>query len=151
MKELYEKMINEAMTAQRADVDTLKVKRGQKFVIEDTKPYVDAVKTMTAIGNQSQAVIDLHKNSVVSHYEILKGLTTTVRPEDDPFVEHYQTPVVLEILKEQDEAFAKSVDAFVQAIADTEARIGLEAVRNYGGFYGPTCVVEFALIPGSTS
>src|SRR5690606_2244353 len=30
-------------------------------------------------------------------------------------------------------------------------RIGLEAVRNYGGFYGPTCVVDFALIPGSTS
>jgi hypothetical protein len=151
MKELYEKMINEAMTAQRADVDTLKVKRGQKFVIEDTKPYVDVAKKMTAIGNQSQAVIDLHKDSVVSHYEILKGLTTTVRPEDDPFVEHYQTPVVLEILKEQDDAFEKSVDAFAQAIADAESLISLEAVRHYGGFYGPTCVVDFALIPGSTS
>ncbi len=152
MKELYEKMINEAMAAQRADVDTVKAKRGQKFVIEDTKPYVDVAKKMTAIGgDQSQAVIDLHKNSVVSHYEILKGLTTTVRPEDDPFVEHYQTPVVLEVLKDQDEAFAKSVDIFVQAIADEEALIGLEAVRHYGGFYGPTCVVDFALIPGSTS
>lgn len=151
MKELYEKMINEAMAAQRADVDTVKAKRGQKFVIEDTKPYVDVARKMTAIGDQSRAVIDLHKNSVVSHYEILKGLTKTVRPEDDPFVEHYQTPVVLEVLKDQDEAFAKSVDAFIQAVADAEARIGLEAVRHYGGFYGPTCVVDFALIPGSTS
>ncbi|MCM2466425.1 DUF2193 domain-containing protein [Methanoculleus oceani] len=151
MRELYEKMINEAMAAQRADVDTVKAKRGQKFTIEDTKPYVDAVRKMTAIGDQSQAVIDLHKNSVISHSEILQGLAATVRPEDDPFVEHYQTPVVLEILKSQDEAFARSVDAFIQAIADTEARIGLEAVRRYGGFYGPTCVVDFALIPGSTS
>lgn len=29
--------------------------------------------------------------------------------------------------------------------------IGRESVRRYGGFYGPTCVVDFALIPGSTS
>jgi len=151
MRELYEKMINEAMAAQRADVDTVKAKRGQKFTLEDTKPYVDAVRKMTAIGDQSQAVIDLHKNSVISHSEVLQGLATTVRPEDDPFVEHYQTPVVLEILKSQDEAFAKSVDAFTEAIAAAEARIGLEAVRRYGGFYGPTCVVDFALIPGSTS
>ncbi|MCK9299658.1 DUF2193 domain-containing protein [Methanoculleus sp. YWC-01] len=151
MRELYEKMINEAMTAQRADVETLKAKRGQKFVLSDTKPYVDAVRGMTAIGDQSRAVIDLHKNSVISHAEVLQGLTTTVRPEDDPFVEHYQTPVVLDILKNQDEAFAKSVDAFTEAIAAAEARIGLEAVRRYGGFYGPTCVVDFALIPGSTS
>jgi hypothetical protein len=151
MRELYEKMINEAMAAQRADVETVKAKRGQKFTLADTKPYVDAVRKMTAIGDQSQAVIDLHKNSVISHAEILQNLATTVRPEDDPFVEHYQTPVMLEILKEQDESFAKSVDAFIQTIAATEARIGLEAVRRYGGFYGPTCVVDFALIPGSTS
>ena len=151
MRELYEKMINEAMTAQRADVEMVKAKRGQKFVLADTKPYVDAVRKMTAIGDQSRAVIDLHKNSVISHAEVLQSLTTTVRPEDDPFVEHYQTPVVLEILKSQDEAFAKSVDAFTEAIAAAEAKIGLEAVRRYGGFYGPTCVVDFALIPGSTS
>ena len=151
MKEIYEKMINEAMAAQRADVETVKAKRGQKFALSDTKPYVDAVRKMTAIGDQSQAVIDLHKNSVISHAEILQSLTTTVRPEDDPFVEHYQTPVVLDILKSQDEAFAKSVDAFTKAIAAAEATIGIEAVRRYGGFYGPTCVVDFALIPGSTS
>ena len=151
MIELYEKMINEAMAAQRADVDTVKAKRGRKFTVTDAKPYVEAVRQMTAIGDQSRAVIDLHKNSVISHYEVIKGLTKTVRPEDDPFVEHYQTPVVLEILKDQDEAFAKSVDAFVQAIAGAEALIGLEAVRHYGGFYGPTCVVDFALMPGSTS
>ena len=151
MQEIVKKMITEAMAAQRADVDTLKVKRGRKFTITDAKPYVDAVRTMTAIGEQSSAVIELHKNSVISHYDTIKSLTNAVRPEDDPFVEHYQTPVVLEILKEQDAAFAKSVDTFVEAIAGAEALISLEAVRHYGGFYGPTCVVDFALIPGSTS
>jgi len=43
-------MINEAMAAQRADVDTVKARRGQKFVIEDTKPYVNVARKMTAIG-----------------------------------------------------------------------------------------------------
>jgi len=151
MRELYEKMIDEAMAAQRADVETVKAKRGTRFTLADTKPYVDAARKMTAIANQSPAVIDLHKNSIIAHTEVLQSLAKTVRPEDDPFVEHYQTPVVLEILKDQDEAFAKSVEIFAEAVAASEARIGLEAVRRYGGFYGPTCVVDFALVPGSTS
>jgi hypothetical protein len=27
-----------------------------------------------------------------------KNLNNTIRPEDDPFVEHFQTPAILEIL-----------------------------------------------------
>jgi len=74
---------------------------------------------------------------VISHYEDSQGSYRDRPPEDDPFVEHYQTPVVLEILKSQDEAFAKSVDTFIRAIADAEALIGLEGVRHYGGFLRP--------------
>ena len=151
MKELYEKMVNEAMAAQRADVETIKRKRGQDFVIEDTKAYVDAANKMRPIGEQSEAVFRLHVDSINAHYEILKGLTKTVRPEDDPFVEHYQTPVILEILYDEDEKFKKSMEVFIDAIGKAEALIGRESVRRYGGFYGPTCVVDFALIPGSTS
>ena len=44
MKEIVKKMITEAMAAQHADVNQIKKKRGQKFVIDDTKTYVDAVK-----------------------------------------------------------------------------------------------------------
>ena len=40
---------------------------------------------------------------------------------------------------------------FVGAIKKSESLIGRESARRYGGFYGPTCVVDFALIPGSTS
>ncbi len=134
-----------------ADVNVIKEKRGKEFVIDDVKPYVDAVNQMKAVGNQSKAVIRLHVDSVNAHYEILRSLTKTVRPEDDPFVEHYQTPAILEILYEEDESFRKSVEKFIEGIEKAEALIGLEVVRRYGGFYGPTCVVDFALIPGSTS
>jgi hypothetical protein len=49
MQEIIKKMIAEAMTAQRADVNQIKKKRGQAFVIDDTKAYVDAVKGMMSI------------------------------------------------------------------------------------------------------
>jgi hypothetical protein len=120
-------------------------------VIEDTKAYVDVANKMEAIGDQSKAVFRLHVDSINAHYEILKSLTRTVRPEDDPFVEHYQTPAILEILYDEDEKFKRSMETFIQAIGKAEALIGRESVRRYGGFYGPTCVVDFALIPGSTS
>jgi hypothetical protein len=151
MSELYRKMIEEAMMAQHADVETVKKKRGQSFVIEDTKAYLDVVNKMKAIENQSKSVIRLHTDSVNTHYNVLKSLTKTIRPEDDPFVEHYQTPAILEILCEEDEKFKKSLEAFIKAVGRAEALIGLESARRYGGFYGPTCVVDFALIPGSTS
>lgn len=151
MDELFEKMVNEAVSAQRADVDVIKEKRGTKFKIADAKPYLDAATSMKPIGSQSQAVFDLHTNSVQTHFDALNSLTDTVRPEDDPMVEHYQTPPVLEILKEEDSKFNESVEKFAKAIADNEALISREAIRHYGGFYGPTCVVDFAMIPGSTS
>ena len=106
---------------------------------------------MEAIDGQSEAVINLHVNSINTHYDTLKGLTDTVRPEDDPFVEHYQTPAILEILYGEDENFKKSVDKFIETIGKSEDIIGLDSVRRYAGFYGPTCVLDFALIPGSTS
>ncbi|EHQ34942.1 DUF2193 domain-containing protein [Methanoplanus limicola] len=148
---IYEKMINEAMGAQYADVSILKEKRGKDFKVADGKPYVDAVNKMTVADGQSEAVFGLHKISVNAHFDNLKALTNYVRPEDDPFVEHYQTPAVLELLYAEDDAFKKSVDKFIEQIGKEEALIGLESARRYAGFYGPTCVVDFAMIPGSTS
>ncbi|HNX39496.1 MAG TPA: DUF2193 domain-containing protein [Methanothrix sp.] len=151
MSELYRKIINEALMAQHADVETVKKKRGSAFSIADTKAYLDVVNKMKPIENQSKSVFKLHVDSVNNHFNILSNLTTTIRPEDDPFVEHYQTPAILEILCEEDEKFKKSLEAFIGAVGRAEALVGLEAARRYGGFYGPTCVVDFALIPGSTS
>ena len=44
MREIYEKMINEAMAAQRADLETVKAKRCHKFVIAGAKLYVDVAR-----------------------------------------------------------------------------------------------------------
>ena len=151
MKEVLEKMVDEAIEAQWADVKTVEKNRGGEFLVDDVKAYVDAVNKMKAVGEQSEAVIRLHVDSVNSHYEILRSLTKTVLPEDDPFVEHYQTPAILEILYEEDGKFRESVEKFIVEIGRAEALIGKEVMRRYGGFYGPTCVVDFALVPGSTS
>ena len=151
MKELYEKMINESVAALQADIDVISKNRYNDFKIVDAKPYADAVAGMTCADGQAESVIDLHKKSVESHYKVLTSVTETIRPEDDPFIEHYQTPPVLEILCEEDGEFADSLDAFIKAIADKEALVAKESIRRYGGFYGLTCVVDFALMPGSTS
>ena len=113
MKELYEKMINESVAALQADIDVISKNRYNDFKIVDAKPYADAVAGMTCADGQAESVIDLHKKSVESHYKVLTSVTETIRPEDDPFIEHYQTPPVLEILYEEDGEFADSLDAFI--------------------------------------
>lgn len=146
---VYKKMIDEAVGATKAVFGVIKQKRGGTFKLTDAKPYVDAVNKMKPGDGQSKEVVDLHVKSVNAHYDILVGLTDTIRPEDDPFVEHYQTPPILEILYDLDPEFKKSMWKFIDAIAANKALIGLEAVRRYGGMYGPTCVVDFAMSVGS--
>ena len=148
---VYEKMIDEAVGATKAVFGVNKAKRGGTFKLTDAKPYVDAVNKMKPGDGQSKEVIDLHVKSVNAHYDILCGLTDTIRPEDDPFVEHYQTPPILEILYDEDPEFKKSMWKFIDAIGENKALIGREAARRYGGMYGPTCVVDFAMSVGSTS
>ncbi|MDK2834401.1 MAG: hypothetical protein PWP63_1488 [Methanolobus sp.] len=151
MMELYDKMAREAINAQKSVVSTINEKRGTEFKVTDAKPYVDAVNTMAPMGEQSREVFDLHVDSVNAHYDVMTSLTDTVRPEDDPFVEHYQTPPILEILYDEDPAFRASTEKFIDAIGKAEALISKESIRRYGGFYGPTGVVDFAFTPGSTS
>jgi len=148
---VYKKMIDEAVGATKAVFGVIKEKRGGTFKLTDCKPYVDAVNKMKPGDGQSKEVIDLHVQSVNAHYNILLGLTDTIRPEDDPFVEHYQTPPILEILYDLDPGFKKSMWKFIDALAANQALIGREAVRRYGGMYGPTCVVDFAMSVGSVS
>ena len=147
--DLYEKMINEAVEATLSVFNVNKAKRGGTFKFTDCKPYVDAVNKMKPDKGQSKEVFDLHVQSVNAHYDILTGLTDTIRPEDDPFIEHYQTPPILEILYEEDSGFKDSMWKFIDALARNKALIGRESVRRYGGMYGLTCVVDFAFSAGS--
>ena len=142
-------MINEALAVQWADVKTIKEERGTEIKISDAQPYVDEVNKMSAAEGQFQTVLDLHIKSVNAHFDILKELTDTVRVEDDLFVEHYQTPPILEILFEEDPSFRDSIDVFLQAIADNETLIGEESIRSHDGFYGPVCVVNFTFSPSN--
>jgi len=148
---LYQKMVDEAVGATKSVFNVIKEKRGGTFTFDHCKPYVDAVNKMKPIEGQSKEVFDLHVKSVNAHYDILMGLTKTIRPEDDPFIEHYQTPPILEILYEADSGFKDAMWKFIDAIAKNKALIGLESVRRYGGMYGLTCVVDFALSVGSVS
>ena len=148
---VYDSMISQATGTLWANVHAIITKRGMTFRIEDAKPYVEAVGTMVPVYDQSKEVFDLHVQSVNAHFEILKGLTDTVRPEDEPFVDHYQTGPILTILREEDPEFDKSVRRFIDAIGKNEALIGREAVRIYGGFYGPIAIVDFAFSPGSAN
>ncbi len=150
---VYKKMIDEAVGATRAVFGVIKAKRGGTFKLTDAKPYVDAANKMMPGDGQSKEVFDLHVQSVNAHYDILTKIAVggTIRPEDDPFVEHYQTPPILEILYAEDPDFKKSMWKFIDAIAKNKALIGREAARRYGGMYGPTCVVDFAMSVGSVS
>jgi len=152
-KALYEKMIAEASAAANADLGVISAKRGEAFLFTDAQPYVDAVNGMRPGEGQSKEVFDLHVQSVNAHYEILKKISVngTIRPEDDPFVEHYQTPPILEILYDADPSFKASMWKFIDALAENKALLGREAARIYGGMYGLTCVVDFAFSVGSTS
>lgn len=146
---VYEKMVKEAIGATKSVYGVIKEKRGGIFKFTDCKPYVDAVNNMKPQNGQNKEVFDLHVQSVNAHYEILTGLTDTIRPEDDPFIEHYQTPPILEIFYEEDPKFKDSMWKFIDAIAENKALVGLESVRRYGGMYGMTCVVDFAMSVGS--
>lgn len=146
---LYEKMINEAVGAAKSVLGVIREKRGGTFKIADGQAYVDAVNQMEPGDGQSKEVFDLHVESVNTHYDTFMELTDTIRPEDDPFVEHYQTPPILEILYEVDPEFKASMWKFIDAIEENKSLIGLDAVRRYGGMYGMTCVVDFAFSVGS--
>lgn len=147
--DLQGKMVKECIAAARADYGVIKEKRGGAFKIADAQPYVDAVNAMKPIEGQSKEVFDLHIQSVNAHYEVLKSITDTIRPEDDPFIEHHQTPPLMELLFELEPSFKKSTEKFVDAIAGNKPLVGLEAARRYGGMYGPTCVVDFGFSVGS--
>ena len=152
-KALYAKMIAESKAAADADLGVIGKKRGGPFVFKDAKPYVDAVNGMKPGAGQSKEVFDLHVQSVNAHYDILDKISVnnTIRPEDDPFVEHYQTGPILELLYDMDPAFKASMWKFIDALAepDNVALLGREAVARYGGMYGLTCVVDFAFSVGS--
>ncbi|MFA6332186.1 MAG: DUF2193 family protein [Methanoregula sp.] len=46
--------------------------------MDDSKVYVDAVRDMKPIGDQSKAIFALHTDSANAHYTLQKSLTSTI-------------------------------------------------------------------------
>lgn len=147
---LYSKAIDEALSLMKADLEILRKHRGGKFLIKDVKPYVDVVDRLKPMGEQEGVVFSLHKDSVRNHYEILDELTKTLDQQDEAYTEHFQTPALMEILYEKDPEFREFVERFILEIENSRDIISKEGIRKYSGFYGPTCVLDLALTPGST-
>jgi hypothetical protein len=63
----------------------IKKKRGTKFKLADVKLYVDVANKMKAEGDQSQAVFDLHIDSINGHgfEEIFLPQSHGYRPNTD--------------------------------------------------------------------
>ena len=149
--DIYSKAINESFSVMNADIELLRKHRGKKFLIRDLKPYLDVVDALCAREGQEDAVFDLHKESVAQHYGILKDLTDTIEKRDEPYTEHIQGPALMEMLYERDPAFRRFVEKFIAQLAKSEPLLSVEAARKHSGYYGPVCVADFALTPGSTA
>ena len=134
----------------KADIEMLRKHRGGKFLIRDLRPYLSVVDAFSAWKGQEEAVFNLHKESVRQHFNILNDLTDTVNYRDEPYTEHIQGPALMEMLYERDPAYRKFVEKFIEELGRSEALISKEAARKHSGFYGPVCVADFALTPGST-
>ena len=134
-----------------ADIEFLRKFRGKKFLVKDLRPYLDVVDSMEAGVGQEEVVFDLHKESVRQHYNILTELTDTIAYRDEPYTETIQGPALMELLYDRDPSFRKFVERFLSELDKSEAIISKEGTRKYSGFYGPVCVADFALTPGSTA
>lgn len=135
----------------KANIAMLEKHRGKKFLLKDLKPYLKTVGGLKAADGQNDTVFALHRESVHNHLSILEDLTDTINYADEPYTEHLQGPALMEILYDMDPSFRKFVERFIKRIDECEKIVGKEGERKYTGFYGPVCVADFALTPGSTA
>jgi hypothetical protein len=105
---------------------------------------------MKPAGGQSKAVFALHTDSVNAITPSLKGLTTTIRPR---MIRSLSTtsPVIHEMLYDAIEIPQERGRIHQSRRKKLKPLSVKRSARRYAGFYGPTCVVDFALIPGSSS
>ncbi len=147
---LSEKVVDDAMAAQDAAVQTIKTHRYEDFLLEHAQPYADVIRGFKCSPDQSREAMDLYRQSLLLHYDILTSLTDTITPLDTAFLEWQQTPITLEIMYELDPAFRGAVEVFIEAIDESEDIVGVEATRVHSGFYGIISSKDFAALPGST-
>jgi hypothetical protein len=151
VKELQTKALNEAFSLMEANIEVLRLHRGKRFMFRDLRSYVDVACSLKASGGQSEAVFDLHTESVKHHYDIFSSLSDSLGYKEEPYTEHLQGPGILELLYEMDPYLRSFVDRFISQLDKSIDLIIKEGERKHSGFYGPVCAADFALTPGSTA
>lgn len=147
---LPEKVVEDAIAAQKASVECIKGNRYKDFLLEQCLPFVEVVRNFKRTPEQSKEAMDLYQASLLLHYDILTSLTKTVSAMDCAFLEWQQTPITLDIMYKMDKDFKDAIDVFVNTIEESDDIIGIEATRVHNGFYGIISSMDFAALPGST-
>jgi len=147
---LTEKIASEILGLQRSWVQTVKEKRGRQFKIRDWLPMLQAKNHLAPSDKQSKEVFDLYTTAANAAYDILSGLTDQVFPEDEPWLEHYQTTAVFEILYEHDKSFKQAAVSLAGAVDKSDDLIEQEAFAKFYGRYGPTWTADYVATPGSS-
>lgn len=152
MKEtLAEKIADDVVSIQKAWVDTVKENRGNRFKVSDWRRMLQVKTRLVPAGKQSQKVFDLYLTSAKAGYDVISSLTDFVRPEDEPWLEYYQTAAVFEILYEFDTEFKRAACELAKAIDGAKDLILEEAFARFHGRYGPSWVADYVATPGSFS
>ncbi len=147
---MIREVLEESIKLQEVAVRTIERHRHESFRISHAEEFANAVREIKVKEGQNESALNLYKNSVLSHYEILLELTDSITPFESAFLEWMQTPVVVEILFELDPSFREAVETFAKAVDESDDVLSLEVMRLANGFYGVTSAKDFAAIPGST-
>ena len=149
--QLAEKIADEIVSLQKTWVQIVKEKRGGQFEISDWRPMLQVKNHLVPHRKQSKDVFDLYVASANAGYNVINSLTKYVFPEDEPWLEHYQTTIVFEILYEFDKNFKRASKKVAQAIDKFDDLIQEEIFSRFYGRYGPTWIVDYVPTPGSFS
>ena len=148
---LAEKIGDDVVRIQRSWIKIIERNRGKKFKVSDWRPMLETKNDLEPHERQSKEVFDLYIVSANAGYNIIKGLTDYIYPQDEPWLEHYQTTAVFEILYEYDRDFKRASTTLVKAIDKSDDLIQKEVFARFYGRYGQTWIVDYVATPGSFS
>ncbi len=139
--EFVENVIENLIAIQDSIVRHVRQNRGTRFHISHWEE-ITAIKERTPMRDGiSKTTIQMYRQAARFHYECIRGMTDTIHPHDEPWLENIQAPAIIQLLKEQDPQFKRAVDDLIQAIDKDEQRaVERTAMARYTGQYGPTWI-----------
>lgn len=150
-KSLAQKIAEDVVDIQSSWVNVIGEKRGTRFKVNDWLPLLQLKEDLEPHEGQSKEVFNLYLISARAGYDVISGLTDYISPQDEPWLEHYQTTAVFEILYEYDKDFREASNKLARAIERSDDLIQREIFARFYGRYGPTWIVDYVATPGSFS